>query len=369
MIHPKLTVEYQASDAIQLNKLHSLIMVFNKVFKNGAAMSILAQHCWDLITKVWLSGVNQLIIHSQRQRQVAPAPWTHEQQGRRRTVKRFRKIHSNKHRSQLHVKTRNRRGSFLCSRGSSVQVAPNKKQPSGELHGISMEIFDGISKTLQQKNFLPSPYSALISLISLDAFSWDSDFHFDFEIDFDLHYAQDFHDHDFPLWMAVAAHSQVDNYILVDSHRLVADNHIQVDNIHKVVDSHRLVGDTWDLVVDSNTDWDGAEAYHRHAHSRLYSCRRLAHKGCQVFGAPGSVTAGENGEEIFSFLGASWFLFFSFSSEARHLCISSPVSHSSWMTQQLSNCMPYQDSDSSAHPLDTCGSEHSPATKKQLQLV
>ena len=236
---------------------------------------------------------------------------------------------------------------------------------SWHFHGHFRWYFQNIAA----KNFLPSPYSALTSLISLDAFSWDSDFHLHFEIDFDLNYAQDFHDHDFPLWMAVSAHSQVDNYILVDSHRLVADNHIQVDNIHKVVDSHRLVGDTWDLAVDSNTDWDGAEAYHRHAHSRLYSCRRLAHKGCQVFGAPGSVTAGENGEEIFSFLGASWFLFFSFSSEARHLCISSPASHSSWMTQQLSNCMPYQDSDSSAHPLDTCGSEHSPATKKQLQLV
>lgn len=78
--------------------------------------------------------------------------------------------------------------------------------------------------------------------------------------------------------------------------------------------------------MDSNTDWDGAEAYHRHAHSRLYSCLHLAHTGCQVCDAPGSVSAGENGEEIFSFLGASWWLFFSFSSEARHLCISRPAS-------------------------------------------
>ena len=128
--------------------------------------------------------------------------------------------------------------------------------------------------------------------------------------------------------------------------------------------------------MDSNTDWDGAEACHRHAHSRLYSCLHLAHTGCQVCDAPGSVSAGENGEEIFSFLGASWWLFFSFSSEARHLRISRPVSllvlddptavkycqiacHF-----QLNNPMvEYQDSDSSAHPLDTCGSEHSPATK------
>ena len=49
-----VTVEYQArcypTEQAQLFKN----TVFNKVFKNGAAMSILAQHCWDLITKVWL---------------------------------------------------------------------------------------------------------------------------------------------------------------------------------------------------------------------------------------------------------------------------------------------------------------------------
>lgn len=94
---------------------------------------------------------------------------------------------------------------------------------------------------MQQKTSYLLQFLALISL-SLDAFSWDSDFHLDLEIHLDLNYAQDSHDHDLALWMAVA-HGQ-DNYILVDSHRLVADNHIQVDNIHKVMDSHRLVEDT-----------------------------------------------------------------------------------------------------------------------------